>query len=257
MNTLYRIYRISIVCIASVVPIAATGIELSQISNKTTCSYFLPTDAISTSSFKLCQSDHSGNNELYACQNFTSADGNYRIFFKGGRSPKAITKVTNNGDVKEILWSENMSVNQPVCDLHPSTHIPVTTKFMGAGICKDKNNLSVPCTVFRHKVARLKNITDYMVFYNTNGAGPKYTSTIYMGENQDAMPAELSYQIGLSLLKTGCCQQRALKYIKYAIQMFPDSILYSKSYYHFKTQSLHTKRHQLTSSKSNNIGGVQ
>lgn len=49
------------------------------------------------------------------------------------------------------------------------------------------------------------------------------------------MPAELAYQIGLSLLKTYCCQQQGLEYIRHASQMFPDSTLYRTTYLQFSS----------------------
>ena len=197
------------------------------------CSAFLPADAITVDSFQLCQSDHSGNKELYACQNFVSLDGHYRIFFKGGRYPKAIATIAENGEINIMLWSGATLVDRPVCDFPPPTQIPAATKFIGAGVCEDYADQPIPCTVFRHKAPRLKTISDHMVFYNADGTGPEYTSTIDISFNHDAVPAELAYQIGINLLQTQCCQQRGLQYIEYAYQLFPHSTLYRSAYQHF------------------------
>ena len=95
---------------------------------------------------------------------------------------------------------------------------------------------SIPCAAFRHKVPRIENITDYMVYYSAKGTGPENISPVYVGRNSDAMPAELAYQIGLNLLKTKCCQQSALKYIEHAYQLFSDSPLYRTTYQKFRLQ---------------------
>jgi len=229
--------------------INASGLNEKQDDNKANCSAFLPADATTVDSFQLCQSDHSGNNELYACQNFDSINGHYRVFFLGGRHPKAIATVADNGDINEMLWSEETQVDRPVCDLPPPIQVPAEAKFIGASICKDEADQSIPCTVFRHKAPRLTTNSDYMVFYNADGTGPKYTLTINLGVNPDALPAELAYQIGLNLLKTQCCQQRGLEYIAHAYQLFPGSALYRTTYRHFRQQPPKGAQHLLTSSK--------
>jgi hypothetical protein len=60
--------------------------------------------------------------------------------------------------------------------------------------------------------------------------------SIDIGVNPDAEPAELAYQIGLSLLKTSCCQQRGLEYIERAYRLFPDSKVYRTAYKYFSQQ---------------------
>jgi hypothetical protein len=227
----------------------ASGHNGNQGDSSANCSAFLPAEATTVDSFQLCQSDHSGNNELYACQNFDSLYGHYRVFFKGGRYPKAIATVAENGDVNKMLWSEAKQVDQPVCDFPPPTQIPAATKFIGAGVCEDNTGQPIPCTVFRHKAPRHKIISDHMVFYNSDGTGPEYTSTIKISVNHDAVPAELAYQIGLNLIKTQCCQQRGLQYIEYAYQLFPHSTLYRTTYQYFSQQASRGTAHPLTSSR--------
>lgn len=200
------------------------------------CSAFVPADAVTHDSFKLCQSDHSGKDENYACQTFVAADGRYRVLFKGGRHPRAIAKVAENGDVAEMLWSENGQAPQPVCHFPPPIKVPAETSFKGAGVCLDEGNRSIPCTVFHHKAARTDSVYDYLIFYKPDGSGPDYMQSIYLGENKDAMAAELAYQIGLGLLKTECCQQSGLQYVAHAYQLYPGSTLYRTAYHYYKQQ---------------------
>ncbi|MDH5396035.1 MAG: hypothetical protein OEW97_07145 [Gammaproteobacteria bacterium] len=212
--------------------------------NSNTISYmkFLPDDVIKIDSFKLCYLNPSDKFSLYACQNYTSGQDNFRLYFQGGRIPKFITQVSAQGDVKKILWSEenNTDKNQstlPVYDLPPPEQIPDTAKFMGAGICLNSHEQDIPCAVFRNKAARLKHIYDYIVFFNKDGAGAEETTPIYIGNNHEAVTAEMAYQFGLSLANAGCCQQEALRYIEYAYQLFPGSKLYRYAYNNFRKLS--------------------
>ncbi len=235
MNSLNWIYRACCIGVFSAVPLVASGGSI-QGARGAHCSAFLPADAETVDSVHLCHSDHSGKNALYACQNFATHHAHYRVFFKGGPHPKAIASVTENGDIDKMLWSEEMPANRPVCDFPSPIHIPAAAKFMGAGVCLDESDASIPCTLFRYKASQLKTISDYVVFYKVDGVGPEYASTIASGVNRNAMPAELAYKMGLSLLKTDCHPQRGLQYIKHAYQLFPNSTLYRTAYQHYTQQ---------------------
>lgn len=263
MNTPCRLYRSLILYIASLLPLitcaagsgiprqaslpaASTpvGLTLSVSSDPdgtqgregATCSAFLPVDAKLANSFQLCQSDHTGKNELYACQDFVSASGRFRIFFKGGHHPKAITTLAENGEVTKFLWPGLKQVDTPVCNFPAPPQIPSATSFLGAGVCEDEAGQPIPCTAFRHRAARLETISDYLVFYRKDGTGPESVVSIDIGANPDAEPAELAYQLGLSLLKTSCCQQRGLEYIERAYRLFPESKVYRTAYKYFSQQ---------------------
>jgi hypothetical protein len=193
---------------------------------------------VAVASFQLCQSDHSGRQELYACQNFATAADLYRVFFRGGRQPKAIATVTKKGEVDKMLWSATNELEQPVCHFPSPPEIPAAASFQGAGVCTNEDEKAIPCAVFRHKALRLSRISEYLVYYKTDGAGPQSTSVVDIGANHDAAPAELAYRIGLSLLETRCCRQRGLRYIQYASQLFPGSTLYRNTYQHYAKQRL-------------------
>lgn len=217
--------------------------------NSARCSAYLPPEAKAVDSFQLCTSAHRGKNEHYACQDFIAQGGQFRVYFKGGRYPKIIARMKEKEHVEKILWSDSEKNNQLVCNLPPPLRIPASSKFIGAGICTDDDNQSIACAVFRNKVPRRKTILDHMVFYKADGSDVKHTSSIYAGINNDAMPAEFAYQIGLNLLKTDCCQQRGLEYIEQAYQLFPDSTLYRTTYQFFRTQLSNDIKHQISSYK--------
>lgn len=215
-----------------------------------TCSAYIPSDAIPEDSFKICQSSHSGENEVYACQTFTTVNGRYRVLFKGGRHPRAITRINEKGDTSQILWLDTKQTNQPVCDFPPPIEVPAETTFIGAGVCIDETGQPVPCSVFRHNGARTKTVYDYLIYYKPDGTGPDYTTLVYVGENRNAMSAELAYQIGLGLLKTRCCRQSGLEYIKHAYELFPNSTAYRTSYLYFKQQlPVDVKRDQVVATE--------
>jgi len=207
--------------------------ERDHTSNDANCSGFIPSDSKTVGSIHLCRSGHSGKDTLYACQNFASTSGKYRAFFKGGRQPKAIAKVANDGAINELVWSDADQARSPACDFPAPALVPSTTTFIGAGVCQDEADQFIPCAVFRHNTPRSSTITDHMVFYSPDGSGPAYTSTIEIGINRDAVPAEIAFQIGLNLMKTRCCQQRGLQYIEYACQLYPDSHLYRETLEYF------------------------
>lgn len=218
-----------------------------QNMHRIACSAYLPRDVVPSASLHLCTSTQSGQTETYACQDVSSDSGMYRIYFKGGHHPKAIARVNASNEVTELVWREKQAGPRPACNLPAPAQLSAGTQFQGAGVCKDADDHSVPCSVFRERVPRIKIYHVYMTFYDPDGRGPIDTQHIYTGANQDAMPAELGYQIGLSLLKTRCCKQRGLKYIEQAYRLFPASKLYRATYQHYKAE-LYEHDHQTLSS---------
>jgi hypothetical protein len=250
MNSPKGTYRLGMLAIANVLGLAVSGVEsgLSQAASDilsptqtydagepftqrlgagslhgenwgrgANCSAFVPPDATTANGFQLCQSDHGGKNELYACQDFATQNEHYRVFFKGGRHPKAIATVTGNSGIKKILWLDEMQADRPVCNFPPPIEIPAAARFIGAGVCLDESENSVPCALFNHKAAQLESVANYMVFYDAQETSPGYV-LIFKGINENAMLGELAYQLGLSLAKTHCCQRLGLQYIEYARQ---------------------------------------
>jgi hypothetical protein len=202
----------------------------------THCSAFIPPDAVPAANLTLCTSSHGGQAEVYACQNMHAGADRYRIYFKGGQRAKAIARLNGRNQAIQLIWQEQSSTPAPVCHLQPPAQFSAGARFMGAGVCEDTNDQPIPCSVFRVQAPRMKTFTDYMIFYRADGKGPGNSRRIYTGVNQDAMPAELMYQIGLSLIKTRCCRQRGLQYIEQASRLFPTSTLYRATYQHYKVE---------------------
>ncbi len=217
------------------------------IINHTQCSAFIPSDAVPTANLHLCLSSHRGQAEMYACQDLHAQSGMFRVYFKGGRQPKAIARLDSRNQVSQLVWKENAFTPSPDCKLTTPPRIFANSRFMGASVCEDDNDQSVPCAVFRVQAPRVETYADYMIFYGPKGHGPKKIQMVYTGVNQDAIPAELMYQIGLSLIHTRCCQQSGLQYIQQASRLFPTSRLYRAAYQHYKAEIQTHTLHKLSS----------
>lgn len=207
---------------------AVSGVPhlLNPGKNLASCSKFLPADAKPVRDLHICRSGRDGKNTVYACQDFASGHERYRVLFKGGRHPKAITALTEDGEISKLVWSEDEDTDPPVCSLAPPPQAPATNQFVGVGVCKDDAGQSVPCAVFRRKAPRAQFTTDYLVFYRVDGSGPQRAIPMYVETDPDALPAELAFQIGRRLVKSRCCRHRGLQYLQYAFQAYPDSPLY-------------------------------
>lgn len=195
-------------------------------AHTTHCTMFIPPDAVPLENLHLCTSSHRGHTEVFACQNMVVGSVRYLIYFKGGHRPKAIARLNESDQVTQLLWQESFNTPAPDCQLQAPPHFSAGAQFQGAGVCQDENDRQVPCSVFRVKVPRMKTYTDYLTFYSPDGSGPETSRKLYTGINQDAIPAELMFQIGLSLSKTRCCRQSGWQYIEQAHRLFPASKLY-------------------------------
>lgn len=240
MNMLNQICCNSILYVMTALPVSvclAAGNEINLTNGSMSCAKGLPTDAISTGNFSLCELNENSENDLYACQTFNSSKGKFRVYFQGGRFPKAISRVAVNGKNIAIQRIQLNQQPQYVCNLAPPIQVPTTAIFVGAGICDNSVNQKVPCSVFRNKAPRLKNISDYLVFYDQLNKNSERVSLIPVQHNDDAVPAEMAYQIGLNLINTSCCRQKGMKYIELAMNLFPESEIYRATYQQLKHQT--------------------
>jgi hypothetical protein len=213
-------------CVAGVLLTTAMGaapVLAGQGKNQAICSNFLPADARPVASLRLCRFGLDGQTAIYACQDFRSGGERYRVMFKGSHHPQAITMLTADGEVSKVIWSRTKNSKQPVCSLTPPPQAPATNQFVSAGVCADDDGQSVPCAVFRRKAPRAQLITDYLVFYRTDGSGPHHAIPMYVDTDPDALPAELALQIGQRLMKKPCCQHRGRQYLQYASQLNPEA----------------------------------
>jgi hypothetical protein len=213
----------------------------------THCSGFIPRDAVPSADLHLCTSSHRGQAEVYACQDMIAGSASYRIYFKGGHRPKAIARLNDRDQAIQLVWQEKSTTPAPDCQLQAPPRFSAGVQFQGAGVCENANDQPVPCSVFRVKAPRMRTYTDYMTFYSPDGTGPGKPQKIYIGANQDAIPAELMYQIGLSLSKTRCCRKSGLLYIEQASRLFPASKLYRASFQHYKAELHKHAHHDLSS----------
>jgi hypothetical protein len=194
---------------------------MSYISNK----------AVQIDGLKICESSYNGIKDIYSCQDYQSKDKLYRVLYKGGISPKAII-APNNQPGEKLIWATIFNNEKLNCPLTAPQGIHIHAKHRGTGICTDEQDQFVPCSIYEHKTSRRIESHRYMVFYPKNNSGSQevIVETFIFDASEDAMTAELAYQLGLSLLDTQCCSQQAITYLEYAYHLYPKANQYSKAY---------------------------
>ncbi len=197
--------------------------------NENECKSLLPADAAPAGSLKICTSSFNGVSDQYSCQDYKTVEHNYRVLYKSGLIPKAIVSLDKSGN-ENLMWSTFFEDRPVRCPLLPPAGISIHAKHMGVGVCFDDEDKKVPCSVYQHAVARDKEAYRYMVFYSPDGKGAQIVDQQYAGNNNDAMVAEIAYQIGVQLLNTECCSERAIYYLKYAFTLFPQTPDYRAAY---------------------------
>jgi hypothetical protein len=195
------------------------------------CLNLLPYDVVEDGLPRLCHSRVSGKRELYSCQDYVSGDNRYRVLYRGGRVAKAVLSLKANG--KEVLLSSPTRASSSLsCPLKAPTGVPRYATHRGMGICSDEHDRAVACSIFSYAAPRETLRHSYMVFYPRKASEKLQIQVSNTGKNDNAMVAELAYQIGRSLSKTDCCSERALKYFAYAYRLFPRSETYRHAYQH-------------------------
>lgn len=193
------------------------------------CLKVMPADAARVGALKLCSSSYNGIAEQYSCQDYKTVDTRYRVLYKSGLIPKAIVTLDNFGRENPV-WS-TIFADKPIrCPLLPPAGVSIYAKHMGVGVCVDDNDKPVPCSVYQHAEARDTESYRYMVFYSPDGEGAQIVDQQYAGNNRDAMVAEIAYQIGVQLMNTECCSERAIHYLEYAFKLFPQTPDYRAAY---------------------------
>lgn len=197
---------------------------------------------------RLCTSDHTGRAATYACQDYQTRDGLIRLLFSGGRMPKAIVRFDANEEVADIVHVGELSGQEPTFDVVPPPGVPQDVVFLGATVCVDERDQSLPCSVFRHAAVGQPTVRDYMVFYGRQGGVARiqvFNATVshdprddvltfhplYVDQNHDAASAQMAYETGLALLDNGCCRSQALSYLRYACELFPGAAGYCAKYH--------------------------
>ncbi len=193
------------------------------------CLNLFPYDVAEDGTPKICQSAFSGMTSTYGCQDYRSGENRYRVLYKGGSTAKAVLTIAPDGT--EQVMSSPLRGNQNLnCPLKAPAGVPKYAHHRGIGICRDENNTPMACSIYQYSGARQPLSHIYMVYYTTDNQQEMHIDVEDAGANEDAMVAEIAYQIGQSLMKTTCCSDRAMQYLAYAHRLFPRSETYRHAY---------------------------
>jgi len=199
------------------------------------CLDYFPDNVTSASDVRVCSSSFSGDTRNYICRDYVAGDVNYRVLYNGGLTPKAILKFDEKNHL-HLVWSPASSDQDLNCPLAPPEGIPFHAKHRGIGVCHDDDNEPVPCSVYEHAAPRHSQVYRYFAIHDANGEAPAEVDKLVAGNNVNAVEAELSFQIGMSLLATDCCREQGLEYLKHAYELFPYADTYRIEYYRKKGQ---------------------
>jgi len=193
------------------------------------CLNLLPYDVAEDGLPKLCLSGVNGKRELYSCQDYRSGNSHYRVLYKGGRVPKAVLALRADG--KEVVLTSLADSNRKLsCPLKAPAGVPKYASHRGLGVCADEHDQAIACSMYVYAAARESVAHSYMVFYPRDSREKLQVEISDAGKNENAMVAEIAYQIGLQLSQTECCNSQALRYLSYAYHLFPRSETYRQAY---------------------------
>lgn len=193
------------------------------------CLNLFPYDVAEDGLPKICQSAVTGTLKNYSCQDYRSGENHYRVVYKGGNMPMAVLVFNADGSQK-VLSSPLRGDEKLNCPLKAPAGVPKYATHRGLGVCRDDNNIPVACSIFQYAAARQTIVHSYMVFYPSNRQQKLRIEVSDAGANDNAMVAELAFQIGLSLSHTSCCSEQSLHYLAYAYHLFPRSETYRHAY---------------------------
>ena len=197
-------------------------------ANANECLSKMPAGASALGQAKLCKSAFSGLNGQYSCQDYQASGQRFRVIYKGGLEPLAIVRLDHSGR-EQLIYSPRWGEHKMRCPLPAPEVISRHAQHRGLGICVDNNDKPVACSVYEHAQARQSRSWRYLVFHQHNGRS-EVAHRMVAGDNRDAMEAEIAYQLGLSLLNTECCSERATAYLEHAHRLFPRVTVYRSSY---------------------------
>ncbi len=217
LNKYRMIVLLSLISLFQVVP-----------ANADECLQALPVNAIKDGIPRVCQSNFTGVKLDYVCQDYRANGQHYQILYKGGVNAKAILQI----DTHSKQQVQSVLMKGVACSIPAPSGIPAHALHRGIGLCLDQNDDTVPCSIYEHAEARQPVQYRNFVFYKTDNKGDEKITiqTMSIQSNKDAMSAELSYQIGISLSKTECCAEQAIEYLAYAYKLFPHADLYREAY---------------------------
>lgn len=193
------------------------------------CLNLFPYDVAEDGTPKICQSGFTGMTSTYGCQDYRSGETRYRVLYKGGSTAKAVLTIAPDG-IEQILSSPLRGDQKLDCPLKAPAGVPKYAYHRGIGVCRDEHNMPMACSIFQYSGARQALSHLYMVYYPGDKHQKMHVDVEDAGVNENAMVAEIAYQIGQSLLKTTCCSDRAMPYLAYAYRLFPRSETYRHAY---------------------------
>jgi hypothetical protein len=195
------------------------------------CLDLLPYDTVEDGLPSVCQSSFTGIKKNYSCQDYRSGETRYRVLYRGGIYPKAVIQI-NPDNTRHLVSSSLFGNHKLRCPLKPPQGVPQHAVHRGMGVCQDDNDQLVACSVFEHAKARQTEAYRFMTFYHSDEEPSVSIDAQVAGDNDDAIVAEMAFQIGMSLWDTECCAEQAVKYLEYAYRLFPRAEAYRKAYRH-------------------------
>lgn len=196
------------------------------------CLNYISADAEAIGEFAICRVNHQGKSATYACQRYQDSSRMFVILFNGGTSPQAI--YSTDLDLRQpirVEWDQATAGNGLSCQFTRPDSVPASAHYLGTGVCEDDANQSVPCSMYHHAAARRTTMEHHMVFFDAGGRGVRSVTIFPSGENNQALIAELAYQLGMAKMKTACCRRQAVAYLLFAYEAFPRSKIYRDAYF--------------------------
>lgn len=194
------------------------------------CLKLLPDDTTVDGQPHVCQSAFNGVTRHYSCQDYRSGNTHYRVLYRGGVTPKAVLQFDAHAPYR-VVSSPLYGDARLGCPLKPPASMPQHAIHRGLGVCHDAQDRPVACSVYEHAAPRLRVTHRYMTFYTADENDPVRIDTQIAGANDDAMVAELAFQLGMSLWETECCAEQAVDYLAYAYRLFPRADAYRSAYH--------------------------
>lgn len=195
------------------------------------CLRLLPDDITVEGRPHVCQSDFNGIAHDYSCVDYRSGDTQYRVLYRGGLTPKAILRFDTGAAGHQLVSSPLYGDSRLHCPLKAPAGISLHARHQGIGICHDASDQPVVCSVYEHAAPRQPDRHRYMVFYPADASSPVRIEAQVAGANDNAMVAEIAYQLGMSLWVTECCTEQAVAYLAYAYRLFPRAEAYRSAYH--------------------------
>lgn len=210
--------------------LALEGVDSARLDSAQRCKPPIGPGSELARDFWLCESTHAGQKNLFSCREYQTGGTRYRAYYRGGTIPKAVARIEQGANGENLVWIDSAGNSQPLCETAPPTAIPSTSHHVGSGVCESSAGQSLPCSIFEDHPPGQMIVVHYMVFYDKDGNGPQTIEPITIGDNVDGMAAELAFRIGAELAAAACCPNKALDYLAYALEEYPDYDAYRNEY---------------------------